>query len=147
MNPPYAISPGRVDAPALYSRTPSARSEATSRGYQSEELHRKNHVRPRIYWVEDIYSALAKGQTDAALDLLLDRLDDALSAGDLAQCEEALVALDVGRLNIEACLTVLAVTRAARQELRGRASFLKRAEGRVSELAPDRAEVLLQGLR
>jgi hypothetical protein len=117
-----------------------AATEAVSRGTRAS-------VDARLAWLEDAYREVANKRFDAATDMLLEHLDDLLGDGDIAGANSVLQALDVERLDIQSMLTVLAVTRPAKEQLANRARFLGHVEEQLADEGSVRAERLLAGLR
>jgi len=98
-------------------------------------------------WLDDVYSAVATSRPDDAVDLLFDPIDDMLLAGEETRADDLLLTIEVKRLDITAMLAVLAVTRPASVALINRAGFLGRVKRRLQQVAPERMESLLSGLR
>ncbi len=89
----------------------------------------------------DLYSLLQR-DTDDALDLLYDRVDRLLTAGDFSAVETAIDALDPTRLDVVTALGVLTITLPVAERLPLRSKFADR----VRALDPGRADDLLAGL-
>jgi len=98
-------------------------------------------------WLPDVYSLVDRREYETAGDLLFDKVDDLLSAGDLRRCDEMLQMVDVKRLDTNLMISFLAVTLAAKLELPSRAALVRRIEAKLEELAPERVESLLRTLR
>lgn len=96
--------------------------------------------------LSELYGLVGEGSTDLALDLLFEEVDGLLSAGKFDQCNSLLIALDPGRLDTNLCVGVLSATRRAREHLSFRVGLVRLIRGRLRELAPDRAERLLENL-
>lgn len=99
------------------------------------------------HWLGDVYSLVERNLPDEAVDILFDRIDDLLVTGQFARCDALLRAIDLKRLDSNLIVAVLSITLAAAEKLPYRARLLKRAEERLSAIAPDRVERLLSGLR
>jgi hypothetical protein len=100
-----------------------------------------------ISWPDELYCLVSLGQTDRALDLLFDRVDDLLFAERLDECDALLVDLDLERLDPALLVGVLSITFQARRVLLCRAGLVDRVEARLLVLVPDRIDALLKGLR
>jgi len=91
-------------------------------------------------WLLDWYRCAE--ETDSAIDMLFRRVDNQLLAGRFVCVDELLCLVDLERLSISLLLAVLTITAAGRPP-----AFYERAEQRLQQLAPDRVEALLKGLR
>lgn len=98
-------------------------------------------------WLDRVYSLVASGETDDAVDLIFDFVDDRLLEGDAARVDDLLVTTDVKRLDTTLMLAVLSITKPASDQLCNRAAFLRRVEARLRLEEPERMERLLSGLR
>ena len=98
-------------------------------------------------WLNDVYSLVAADGPDDAIDVLFNNIDDMLLAGDFARCDDLLMVIDPKRLDTNLLVAALSITKAAAEKLPTRARFVQRVERRVGELAPERLESLLSGLR
>lgn len=96
--------------------------------------------------LEELYGLIDGDSIDLAIDLLIERTDDLLSAGEFDQCNSLLIALDPSRLDTNLCVGVLSATRRARELLSSRGGLVRAVRGRLRELAPDRTERLLENL-
>lgn len=100
-----------------------------------------------LAWLDNVYVFVAQGNVDDAVDIIFDRLDDALCEGDFRACDSVLRATDLSRLDTHAIVGFLSITLAAREQLHERSRFVTRAERRLRVLAPDRIDGLMSGLR
>lgn len=96
--------------------------------------------------LEELYGLVDGDSIDLALDLLIERTDDLLSAGEFDQCNSLLIALDPSRLDTNLCVGALSATRRAREHLSSRGGLVRLIRGRLRELAPDRTARLLENL-
>lgn len=99
------------------------------------------------FWLDEVYAFVDQDDNESAIDLLFERIDDHLDAGEFGTVDGLLRTIDLSRLNITLITGVLSITTAARSALPERAAFVTRAENRLRELAPDRLERLMRGLR
>ena len=97
-------------------------------------------------WLEAMYKFVEQESSADALDILFDKMDSLMCAGEFALCDEILTEIDVKRLNITVTLGVLAITWAGKSHLKQRDQYFQRAKDHIIELDPDRAEELLKGL-
>lgn len=98
-------------------------------------------------WLDDVYSKVAAGVPDDAIDILFDHIDDLLIEGRFSECEDVLMMIDPKRLDTNLLVAALSITKAAADRLPSRVRFVQRVEHRLTELAPERLEALLGGLR
>jgi len=98
-------------------------------------------------WLPTVYSLVGQAREEEAADIVFEKIDDLLCAGQFRRCDELLQMVDVKRLDVKVMLSFLAITLAAKDELRGRVSLLQHVENRLKVLMPDRAESLLAPLR
>lgn len=94
----------------------------------------------------DIYRLVASGKTDLAADMIFDRVDDLLCAGQFQEVDALLERIDVEQLDITACLCFLSVCLRAEPHLAAWPGMVQRVAARVRTLAPDRYERLMRGL-
>src|SRR5690554_3245725 len=73
-------------------------------------------------WLDRVYSLVASGETDDAVDLIFDFVDDRLLEGDAARVDDLLVTTDVKRLDTTLMLAVLSITKPASDQLCNRAA-------------------------
>jgi hypothetical protein len=102
-------------------------------------------MKPNSEWLAEWYQH--RGDLDSSIDLLCDRLDTQLSAGDFAQVDDLLRTIDLEQLGTTLLIALLAFTVAAQHKLMARAAFYDRVEQRLQLLAPTRVDELLKGLR
>lgn len=98
-------------------------------------------------WLDTVYSLVARGKPDDAIDVLFDRVDDLLIAGEFPRCNDLLHAVDLARLDIDLLVALLSITLRAAPHLPDRPWLVQRVEKRLREIAPDRIEGLMRGLR
>lgn len=108
-------------------------------------LHDERSTAPS--WLGDLYTLVQDGETDRAVDVLFDRIDDLLIAEDFGRCNDLLLVVDPKRLDTHLLVSVLSVTKSAAERLPNRPTLVRRVEERLSRVAPDRIERLLNGLR
>lgn len=99
------------------------------------------------YWLEAIYALVECGQNEDALDILYERIDGLLSKGAMREVDSILGGIDLDRLDVTLLLATLTVTLSASPYLTCRPNLVRGVEGRIRELAPDRVECLMAGLR
>lgn len=97
-------------------------------------------------YIERIYTLVATGEVDDALDVLIDHFDDLFLAGGWSRCDEDLRLIDLDRLDITLLVGVLAATLCAKAHLPYRATLLPLIRDRLEERDPSRVERLLVGL-
>jgi hypothetical protein len=100
-----------------------------------------------LSWLVDTYSLVAHAAVDAAIDLVFDHVDSLLYAHKFRECDEALAAVDIKRLDTNLMIALLSITRVEKARLRRRGELVERVERRLAEIAPARATELLKGLR
>ncbi len=109
----------------------------------------------RIFDIEgalsQIYSACGKGDSDGALDIILDIVDDLLDEARFVDCDNLLSAADVTKLDETAIIGFLATTVVAKSQLTEREAFmermLKELHTREEILFFAKIDGLLKGLR
>lgn len=101
----------------------------------------------KLAWIDNVYSLVAKEQTDAATDMLLGRFNTMLEHAEFEQCDSALRAFDFKRLNTTLMVSILSITRPATSKLKARSEVLVEIERVLTERVPDRASRLLKNLR
>lgn len=100
-----------------------------------------------LAWLEGIYSLVAAGEPDAAIDILFEHIDDMLLAGDFIDCDAALRAIDLKRFDTNLLIALLSITLSAADKLPERSRLVTKIENRLAQSAPERAKRLLSGLR
>ncbi len=84
---------------------------------------------------------------DTDIDVLFKRVDDLLSSGNFAACDKFLDAFDVNAHDTNLLVGVLSITVNAKDGLEARPRLVERVEARLMQLAPDRIDGLMSGLR
>jgi len=97
-------------------------------------------------WLEDVYSKVARGDVDAALDVLMQNFDDLFHANQFKQANSLLRHVDLQRLDVDTMVGLLAATLPARQELSQRERIVERVRSRLERQVPERLDGLLRGL-
>src|SRR5262249_7722865 len=100
-------------------------------------------------WLDHLYALGLAGEpaVDAAIDIVLDTVDDLLFERKVERCRELLAQADVERLPVEVALAFLASTLRARQALTPeRESFYRRLAEKLRRDAPADVDALLAGL-
>lgn len=85
------------------------------------------------------------GETDRALDLLFDTVDDLLLAGRFGECDAILRSADAGEWSATLLVGLLTVTLPARGRLAERAPFVERTRAELAGRGRD-TKALLSGL-
>ncbi|MCA9182226.1 MAG: hypothetical protein KDA51_12260 [Planctomycetales bacterium] len=98
-------------------------------------------------WLPTVYSLVGQAREEEAADIVFEKIDDLLCAGQFRRCDELLQMVDVKRLDTKVMLSFLAITLAAKDKLPGRRSLVQHVENRLKVLIPDRAKSLLAPLR
>lgn len=95
-------------------------------------------------WLEAIYEAVANEQLYKAGEILFDHMDDLYDDGEFATCDQIIEEVDLSRLDSNLVVSLLSITRPAKDQLRNRVRLLERCRVRLNELVPDRAERLMK---
>lgn len=123
--------------------------EEVSRFLVSETAEEPSVTRENVdapTWLNDVYSYVAQGRVDPAVDLLFQHVDDLLSAGQFARCDDLIRTIDLKRFDTNLLVGVLSVTLGAADKLSARASLVEKVAVRLGELAPSRVDRLLSGI-
>jgi len=97
-------------------------------------------------WLAHLYILVDEGHIDQSIDVLYDRVDDLLLAGDFGTVDNLLGIIDLDRLDSYLLIGMLSITLAAASKLPSRPEFVEKVRGRLTLLAPDRVGRLLKGL-
>jgi hypothetical protein len=98
-------------------------------------------------FLERIYQAVARGDTDGATDDLYDRVDGLLERGDFAACDRILQLVAPDRLDSNLMVAFLVITLPAREHLRDREAFYRAVERRlIKDRGEESAGEILRGL-
>ena len=98
-------------------------------------------------WLDEAYSLAQRGELDSAIDVLFREFDELHLAGEFTLSNRTLGLVDIERLGLELSVSVLTITRCAKEKLPSRAEFFERVERFVRANEPLRADRLLVGLR
>ncbi len=94
-------------------------------------------------WLSESYALSG----DDALDLIFERVDDALLGSNFDQVDAVLDAVELDKLDSVKVIGFLSVTRAAKSKLARRGAFVERARARLLDLGcADRIDRLMSGL-
>lgn len=93
--------------------------------------------------LQAIYASCARGDTEGALDQILDLIDGYIAARDLAGCDALLGSVEVERLDVPSTLGFLSATHAIAKQLPGRAALYQAAHARIARERPHDLEKLL----
>jgi hypothetical protein len=124
------------------------REDLTPRA-SATEASDKATLRPRplnLRWLETVYTRVAAGDPDGAIDVLFEEVDNLLVDADFSAVDSVLRSIDPMRLDTNLIVAALSVTLRASPQLSARERFVQRAEQRLGEIAPDRVDRLLAGL-
>lgn len=97
-----------------------------------------------LAWLGDLYEHIEEGDEDGAQHIMLMRLLMSLSKNDYASCDVLLGALEVERLSIGVVLMVLKMLSPHSDAMENWACALDRMEAFLREVAPRRADILLE---
>jgi hypothetical protein len=95
----------------------------------------------------NVYSLVAKSETDAAIDMLLGRFNTMLTKSDFDLCDSALRSLDLSRLDVTSLVAILSITQPASEHLKARPELVRDVERILRERESERADRLIRGLR
>ena len=98
-------------------------------------------------WLETVYMMDLTGDHDKAIDIVFDRIDDMLCAGDFAGVDGIIDGVDLGRLSTGLIIGLLSITLAAGDQLSRRESLVARAERWLTMVESERVVELMDGLR
>ncbi len=97
-----------------------------------------------LEWLNEVYDL---DKTNRAGYLILENIDNLFLAGRFEEADTCLRVVDTTRLGTYTISSFLTFTKVAEDRLPSRADFVRRAEERYREIAPDRVERLMKGLR
>lgn len=107
----------------------------------------KTTTQPKLKWIDEVYSLVAKSKPAAAMDVLLACFNSLLSASEFETCDSALRSFDFRRLDTTLMVSILSITRPAKTQLGAREEVVRDIEKVLREQVPDRTERLLKNLR
>jgi hypothetical protein len=97
---------------------------------------------------DKLYTYCRIGDSDAALDLMLDTFDEVIEAGNLIRCAELLKAVDLKKVDLAVALGFLSATTAVKRTLTYRSELMRRVRDRfLLELDTDETDRLLAPFR
>lgn len=98
-------------------------------------------------WLTELYALIREGKTERALDLAFNSLLDPQQAGDFVTPNTVLSLIDVDQLDINLMVGILSATHYAKDKMPNRVGLVQRIGLRLQEVASDRSEDLIKGLR
>lgn len=99
-----------------------------------------------LFWLQDVYVAVANGQSRAALNVIFARIDDMLSTAQFERCDKLLAQVSLSRLDTKTMICFLAATLLAAPKLPNRKKLRDDVHAHLQQVEPDRVESLLRGL-
>ncbi len=99
-----------------------------------------------LFWLQDVYIAVANGQQRPALDTIFNRVDDMLTTGQFERCDKLLQQVSIRRLDVQTMIGFLAATLLADHKLPSRKKLREEILLYIRAAEPERAESLLRGL-
>ncbi len=114
---------------------------------ESDQLSRPNRIwtTPQTSFLDNANRLDKRGQTDAALDIIFDQIDETLLSGEFDRVDRILVEITPDDFSVELLLGLLTVTLPAKNRLCNRASFFKQVRHSLHERG-ETDEGLLVGL-
>ena len=98
-------------------------------------------------FLDRVYQAVARGDTDGATDDVYDRIDGLLERGEFAACDRILQRIDLGQLDSNLMVAFLVITLPARQQLHERGPFYRGVQRILArERGQEAVEPILRGL-
>jgi hypothetical protein len=98
-------------------------------------------------FLERVYQAVARGDSDGATDEVYDQVDGLLERGDFAACDRILQLVDLDRLDSNLMVAFLVITLPVREHLRERRAFHGAVERILTtDRGKEAAEGILRGL-
>jgi hypothetical protein len=110
-------------------------------------MERTPHLSRQVRsFVDDAQRLASQGKIDAALDLIYDRADEMLLAGELEALDALIEGLDVEQLSVDVLLGVLTITLPAKDKLTTRKEFFESVQRSLTDRG-EYKEGLLTGLK
>ena len=111
------------------------------------KMEQTNHcTRHARSFVDDAQRLASQGKIDAALDLIYDRADEMLLAGEFDELDAIIETLDVEQLSVDVLLGVLTITLPAKDKLTTRKEFFESVQRSLTDRG-EYKEGLLTGLK
>ena len=97
-------------------------------------------------WLSELYSLVGAKKSQKAGILLYDRMDQLLTDGRFAECDEILKTVRFDMLGPLHTVGFLTITSGYRHQLKERSTYYRKVERQVRLELPDRADRILVGL-
>lgn len=102
---------------------------------------------PRFEWLGELYRLVKNDSIDPAIDLLFDKISQMIEDEDFSDCDQLIRVIDTDQLDTNLLVAVLSVTLPVSNLLLHRRALIERVEKRLLDIAPERLDNLLSGLR
>lgn len=125
-----------------------SRATGDSAWRQPVEAAETAHIRSTLViasfkWLDTIYGLVEAARPDDAIDILFESVDAITDK----QCDLLLRSVDLQRLDAALLVSLLSITLDRKDGLTQRGQVVQRVEARLRDLAPDRLDGLMEGLR
>ena len=100
-----------------------------------------------VEWLSDLYMLVAENKIDPAINLLFDKIDDLLCAGEFATVDQIIQVIDLTRLDSNLLVGLLSITYAASDKLKKRDWLVSEIEKQLYRIVPERAHRLVERRR
>lgn len=122
--------------------------------YTAEEFHRLTlehcdlpSPRGRDFsWLAELYALIRNNNSEAASDLLYDKIDEMLLSGDFEGCDRLLRKIQLEKFDTFLLVALASILKTPNKELSEYRGTLAKIRSHLKRLAPDRVETLLKGL-
>jgi hypothetical protein len=98
-------------------------------------------------WLRKVRDLDLEGRIDDSLDVLYEHADDLMLEGRFSELDGVVGQVDVEGMSLDLMIGFLTITNLAKEHLPSRATLVTAIETRIREIAPEREESLLRGLR
>lgn len=116
------------------------RNEAAARSVKRLYIRTDSGISTTL---SQIYDLCKHGDTEGALDKILDAIDALLASDRLHRCDEMLRSVDIDLLDIPSVLGFLSATHVVRKKLRARSDFYNAARARIARDRPGDVDRLI----
>lgn len=98
-------------------------------------------------WISKLYELQTSSSSVELLDFMFDGIDTLKCSGDYKMVDLVLRSVDPNRLEVLPLVTLMVMTKRIEHLLVYRTLFATQAIKRINELAPERADALLLGIK